>query len=327
MTRIFISLIFSLLITGTASAASEQNVVVTIKPLHSLVQGVMGDTGEATLLIEGAQSLHGFSLKPSQVKSLQEAKVVFYIDKTMESFLKTALDSLPEDVHKVPFARLSGIELLERREGGAWDEHDHDHGHKHAHDDEHEHKHSDAHNHGEGAEHGLEEDNLHIWLDPEIAKSIVLAVAEELAELYPENRDIYRSNAETMTARLKELDANLKEKLTPVQGQPYVVLHDAYPYFERRYDLMAVGSLTLDPEVPASAKKLKDIRAKLEETKARCIFREPQFDDRLVQTAAEGMDIKFGTLDPLGADMEPGEDLYFNLLTRLADNLADCLGN
>ncbi len=336
MTRIFISLMFALLLTGTASAASERDVVVTIKPLHSLVQGVMGDTGEATLLIEGAQSLHGFSLKPSQVKYLQKARIVFYVDETMESFLKTALDSLPEGVHKVPFARLPGIELLERREGGAWDEHDHDHGHshthehdeehKHAHEDEHDHKHGDTHNHGEGAEHGLEEDNLHIWLDPEIAQKIVLVVAEELAELYPENRGIYIANAETMTARLVEMDAELAEKLAPVQDQPYVVLHDAYPYFERRYNLMAVGSLTLDPEAPASAKKLKDIRAKLKETSARCIFREPQFDDRLVRTAAEGLDIKFGTLDPLGADIEPGEDLYFSLLNRLANNVADCLG-
>ncbi|MEX0583251.1 MAG: zinc ABC transporter substrate-binding protein [Sneathiella sp.] len=325
MTRIFISLMFALLITGTASAASEREVVVTIKPLHSLVQGVMGDTGKATLLIDGGQSLHGFSLKPSQVKYLQEARLVFYVDETMESFLKTALDSLPEEVHKVPFARLPDIELLERREGGAWDEHDHDHGHSHKH--EHEHKHGDAHKHGEEEGHGLEEDNLHIWLDPAIAQMIVLAVAEELAEHYPENRDIYMDNAEMLTARLSELDAELMKKLAPVQGQPYVVLHDAYPYFERRYNLMAVGSLTLDPEAPASAKKLKDIRAKLAETKARCIFREPQFDDRLVRTAAEGMGIKLGTLDPLGADLDPGEELYFSLLTRLADNMADCLGN
>ncbi|WP_340148536.1 zinc ABC transporter substrate-binding protein [uncultured Sneathiella sp.] len=312
MTRIFISLMFALLIAGTASTATARDVVVTIKPLHSLVQGVMGDTGEATLLIEGAQSLHGFSLKPSQVKYLQKARIVFYVNETMESFLKTALDSLPEGVHKVPLAHLPDIELLERREGGAWDEHDHDHGHSHTHEHE--------------GEHGLEEDNLHIWLDPDIAKSIVRAVAEELAGLYPENRGIYMANADALTARLIELDTELAEKLAPVQGQPYVVLHDAYPYFERRYNLMAVGSLTLDPETPASAKKLRDIREKLKETSARCIFREPQFDDRLVRTAAEGMDIKFGTLDPLGADIDPGAELYFSLLTGLADNVADCLG-
>lgn len=323
MTRFLFRLIILFLLPASAFAAEKAAVVTTIKPLHSLVQGVMGETGDATLLITGIASPHGFSLKPSQVSGLQDAGAVFYIDEAFESFLKNALAALPEDVKKVPLSHAEGVKLLERREGGAWDEDHHDHGHSHAYSDDHDDHEKEGHDDHDG--HGTEADNLHLWLDPENAIYITRAVTVELGRLYPENRTVYKENAQKQIARLNELDAELRARLAPLKGRSYIVLHDAYPYFEARYDLMAVGSLTLEPDAPASAKRLKEIREKIQETSAVCIFREPQFDDRLLQTAAEGLPVKLGVLDPLGADLEPGEDLYFTMMNALADNLAECL--
>lgn len=313
MMRFLFRLILLFLVPASALATETNAVVVTIKPLHSLVQGVMGETGKATLLISGTASPHGFSLKPSQVRGLQDAAVVFYIDGSFESFLKNALAALPERVRKVSLSHAEGVELLARREGGAWeeDDHGHEHGHSHA--------------HGNDDDHGTEADNLHIWLDPVNAIMITRAIAAELGRLYPENQPLYVQNAENQIARLENLDAELRTRLAPLHDKPYIVLHDAYPYFENRYGLQPVGSLTLEPDAPASAKKLKEIRLKIQETGAVCIFREPQFDDRLLQTAAEGLPVRLGTLDPLGATLDPGPDLYVELMNALAHNLTDCL--
>ncbi|MZR29846.1 zinc ABC transporter substrate-binding protein [Sneathiella litorea] len=313
MTRFLLRLVILFLIPTSAFASDSDAVVVTIKPLHSLVQGVMGETGDATLLITGIASPHGLSLKPSQVSRLQDAKVVFYIDDAFESFLKTALASLPEKVRKVSLSHAEGVELLERREGGTWEEdiHGHEHGHSHAHDD--------------NDDHGTEADNLHLWLDPKNAIHITRSVAAELGRLYPENQEIYNKNAKKQISRINALDAELRVRLASLAGRPYIVLHDAFPYFERHYNVLAVGSLTLEPDAPASAKRLKDIRAKIQESGATCIFKEPQFDDRLLQTAAEGMPVRLGILDPIGAELEPGADLYFDLMEALATGLRDCL--
>lgn len=330
MTRFFFRLLILFLFPATALAVEKVAVVTTIKPLHSLVQGVMGETGDAKLLITGISSPHGFSLKPSQVRDMQDAGAIFYIDEAFESFLKNALESLPEDVRKVSLSHAEGVKLLEQREGGAWDEHDHGHSHAHSddHDDHEDHKkegHEDHKGHENHEGHGTEADNLHLWLDPENAIYITRAVAYELGRLYPENRTVYKENALKQIARLNDLDATLRTRLAPLKGKAYIVLHDAYPYLEARYDLMAVGSLTLEPDTPASAKRLKEIREKIQKTNAVCIFREPQFDDRLLQTAAEGLPVRLGALDPLGAELEPGTELYFTMMNTLADGLADCL--
>lgn len=309
--RFLYSLIAVFFLVTSAHAEAPGGVVVTVKPLHSLVQGVMGDTAEATLLVTGTASPHGFSLKPSQVGALQAATVVFYIDETMETFLKNALDSLPDTVRKLRLSQADGIVLLERRDSGAWEAEDH-HG---------------GHSHHAGEEHGDEAHNMHLWLDPRNAVKMVRAINETLAGIYPENAALYTANAARLIARLGALDEELAGRLAPVRDRPFVVLHDAYPYFEARYGLTAVGSLTLEPDSPASAKKLKEIRHKLEATGARCLFREPQFSDRLLRTAAEGLDVNIGTLDPLGGELEPGADLYFILMRTLAGNLADCLAD
>lgn len=313
MTRFLIRLILLFLLPASALATETNTVVVTIKPLHSLVQGVMGTTGKATLLISGTASPHGFSLKPSQVRDLQDAAVVFYIDGSFESFLKNALAALPDGVRKVSLSHATGVEILERREGGAWD--DADHGHEHGH----------SHASGDADDHGTEADNMHLWLDPGNAIMITRAIATELGRLYPENKPVYIDNAEKQISRINALDAELRVRLASLTGRPFIVLHDAYPYFERHYNVLAVGSLTLEPDAPASAKRLKDIRAKIQDSGATCIFREPQFDDRLLRTAAEGLPVKLGILDPIGAELEPGADLYFDLMEALATGLRDCL--
>jgi len=313
----------------TVAVAQTPNVVVTIKPLHSLVVGVLGDSTKAQLLLAANTSPHDFHLKPLQLKMMQQADVVFYVDDSFETFLLSALEILPQKVVTVPLARTAQLSLLPYRSGGLWESHAHDkhgddeHAHnEHAHD-KHAHE-AEAHHHDE-AHHSHDGDDMHVWLAPKNAQKMAVAIGEVLAVADPENRTTYRTNARSLVEKIDALDTRLKVELSEIRAQPFVVFHDAYQYFEHAYGLNAIGSITLEPDMPAAPQRIKALRTKLQQTGARCIFREPQFPDRLIDTISEGMSVRIGTLDPLGAELTPDGDLYFKLLENLALNLKRCL--
>lgn len=286
-------------------------VVASIAPVHSLAAAVMAGVGEAVLLVKGASSPHDYSLKPSDARALNGAKVVFLVDeKSLEGFLAKPLAALAGKAKVVRLAAVPGVKRLEPREGGAWEGHDdHDHGHEAKKRDRHE------------------EDELdpHLWLDPKNAKAMTSAMAAALAEADPAHAAAYRDNAARALDRLDALDADLKARLAAAAGKPFVVYHDAYQYFEAAYGLAAAGSVTVSPERKPGAKRLKAIRAKIAELKAACVFSEPQFDPRLAGTLADGTGARTGILDPLGAALAPGADLYPRMMENLADAVSGCL--
>ena len=104
-----------------------------------------------------------------------------------------------------------------------------------------------------------------------------------------------------------------------------MVFHDAYQYLEQRYGLTPVGSVTISPDIAPSAKRLTELRRKISGLKATCVFAEPQFEPKLVDTVVEGTNARKGTLDPEGGAIPAGPDLYFTLMRAIATNLKACL--
>ena len=311
--------------------AEPPDVVVSIKPIHSLVAGVMRGMGEPTLLIEGAGSPHTYSLRPSEARAIADADVVFWVGEGLETFLAGPLATLAPDSRLVALGAAPGVMLLPTRSGGMWDEHDHDeHGGEEADHDQHDAPHEDhaaEAGHGE-AEHddGRGASDMHVWLDPQNAEAMVDTIAATLAETDPDNADSYERNAARLREGLDRLDRQLAETLAPVVDRPFVVFHDGYQYLERRYGLNAIGSISVGPDRRPGARRLGEIRAMLEETDAACVFAEPQFEPALVETVIEGTSARAGVLDPLGAELDEGPDQYFRLLDALAGSLVHCLG-
>lgn len=308
--------LLSFIIFSPLANAQEAEVSVSIKPLHSLVAGVMEGTGTPSLLVAGNESLHDFQLRPSQMRQLQKARVVFYVDDAFETFLNNAFGTLPASVHRSALAQKAGLTVLSHRKGGAWEVHEH---HAHEHEQHHDH---DAHDHDE---HDHQHEDLHVWLDIGNAQKMVRSIASELGFIYPQHKAIYEQNAQAMIARMTALDEEIKQQLAGVKDKPFIVFHDAYQYFERRYGLSAVGSITFEPEESPSPSRLTQMRKKLKETGATCVFREPIFSDKLVLSITEGSNARTGTLDPEGAALEAGKDLYFLLMKNLAENIRKCL--
>ncbi|MFB9911470.1 zinc ABC transporter substrate-binding protein ZnuA [Rhizobium paknamense] len=315
----------SLAFPGLALAQAE--VVASVKPLHSIVAAVMQGVGKPDLLVEGAGSPHSYSLKPSKARALEKADVIFWIGPGLESFLDKPLDALASKATVVSLAEAPGLTLLPYREGGAFDAHDDEHeeaGHDHGAHKEHAH---DAHaDHGHD-DHGHEGMDMHVWLDPDNARIIAKTVADTLASKDPAHADQYRQNLASFEKTLDGLDAELKTKLQPVKDKPFIVFHDAYQYFEHHYPVSVAGSITVSPETAPGAERVAEIHAKVKSLKATCIFAEPQFPPKLIKVVAEGTDAKTGVLDPLGADLKDGPDLYPTLMRQLADNLVKCLKN
>lgn len=333
---------------GAAGAAARTAgqapaVLVTLKPVHSLVAGVMAGVGEPRLLIAGAASPHTYSLRPSDARALAAADLVFWVGDGMETFLQKPLETLAGDAAVVTLSQAAGVTLLKTRAGGTWEAHDERH-HDEEHHDETEAGHGEEHlgeeHHGEADaghdehEHGADHEehahhhgasNLHLWLDPDNAMAIVRAAVTALSEVDPDHAADYARNGEALIDRLAALDRELRADLTPVFQAPFVVFHDAYAYFERHYDLNAVGSITISPERTPGAQRLSEIRAKIGELGAVCVFSEPQFAPRVVRTVIEGTSARQGVLDPLGADHPAGPDAYFTLMRDLAGSLKKCL--
>ncbi len=299
-----LALLFGL--STTPACAEAPKIVVSIKPLHSLIASIMQGVGDPVLLVRGGASPHDYALKPSDAKALQGADVVFWVGEGLESFLVKPLSALPKQTQTVEVMDMTGLTLLEARKGGAWEAHEHGHEHENHH-----------------TEHGGV--NAHLWLDPANAKEIAKTVAMTLAARDKANAALYAANAEALSKRLDALDGELKASLGSLTQRRFVVFHDAYQYFEQRYDLNAAGSITVSPDRPPSAKRLTLIRDRIRDLDVPCVFAEPEFEPKLVNTVIEGTKARKGVLDPEGAAIPEGPDLYFTLMRNLAKSLAACL--
>lgn len=328
----------SVLAGSSLAARAEVNVVASIKPVHSLVAAVMEGVGTPGLIVDGAGSPHTYALKPSQARMLEKADVVFWIGHEMEAFLEKPLETVAAKATAVALIEAHDLAKLGFREGGAFEKHDHeDHeGHEHEAkaDDEHDHHEEEAHaendhDHERSEEgethHQHEEFDGHVWLDPRNAKIMVHEIEETLIKADPANAEKYQANAKAVTAKLDELIAEITAELEPVKDKGFIVFHDAYHYFENRFDVRASGSITVTPDVMPGAERITEIQAKVKELGATCVFAEPQFEPKLIETVAEGTSAKSGVIDPLGSSLENGPDLYFKTIRNMALSIKTCL--
>jgi len=289
----FVSLFFNNVVEA-APLPTAVHVVVTIKPAYSWVAAVMKGVGKPELLIKGGESVHTYSLKPSDAHLLAQADVVFFIDKSVEAFLQKSLQTIAAKAQAVPLSTAPGIKLLAARRGKYFEQH--------------------AGHHASF--------NPHIWLDPQNAIYATNYIAAILAKKDPQHAAAYLDNAKRYTNDLTTLIARTQQALAPYHKGKFIVFHDAYYYYEKRFGVQAVGAIMVDAAHQPSAKRLKEIRKKIAETKAICVFSEPQFTPKLLNVLVEGLDnVRVGKLDPLGADLPAEEGSY----ARLIDNITDSL--
>ena len=269
----------------TTSASAGLRVVTTIQPIHSITASIMQGVGEPELLIPATTSPHHFNLRPSQRRSLEHADLLIWVGEPLEGFMPRIISSLPDEV--------SILSLL-----------------------------------GPGAghhEHGHEDINPHIWLNPVQTVVISENIRDALIQLDPLHKAQYRQNAVALKQRLLELDNQLAHQLRPYSDRPFIVFHDAYTYLVERYGLQQVGIVTPDEHQLPGGKHLQILRKQLKEQIIPCLFTEPQFEPAIVENLVRGTSTRVQSLDPVGSDYASGPNAYFEMMKALGHQLSQCL--
>ena len=331
--KLISSVLIAFLATISISKA-EVKVVASIKPIHSLVSYVMDGVGKPDVIVDGYNSPHGFSLKPSHAKMIENADLIIWVGEDLEAFLEKPLNTISKKAVNIEIMDLSGIKKLKFREKNIFEGHDdHGHGHKEKKHDDHGHGHKekkhDDHGHKEAKhdDHGHDkhahgEHDPHVWLDPMNAKVIIKEIENQLVKLDPDNSSKYKANSKKAQSELDNLTKNIKRDLKG--NLRFVVFHDAYQYFENRFGIKVLGALTVNPDVLPGAEQLSEIREVIEHEKVNCLFSEPQFNPAIIKSIAKDTKIKTGVLDPLGATLDKGKGMYSELLQSMYASFKGC---
>ncbi|WP_245866491.1 zinc ABC transporter substrate-binding protein [Oceaniglobus roseus] len=313
-----LSIAAALILSPAAALAEPPRVVTDIPPVQSLAAMVMQDIGTPALLMGKGVSPHDYHMRPSEAGALAESDVVIWIGPELTPSLADSIASLAGDALNLELIDSPGTTVLPTRveaQLGDAEEHE-DHGE--AHSVEGDHGDDDGHGHAHGAT------DPHAWLDPENAKAWLSTIAETLAEIDPDNAAAYFANAETAQARLSEQEEDIADDIADAAPGPHIVFHDAFQYFEARFDIPAAGAIALSDATAPGPARIAALRALVQENKIVCAFAEPQFNAGLVATVFEGSGAKVAVIDPLGTALEPGPGLYPALLDEVAKAMASC---
>ena len=298
----------------TSADSSTPSIVVSIKPLHSLVSAVTQGVTEPVLLFDGFSSPHTTQLKPSMMRQLRKADLLVWVGAGVEVYLdRVVADQTPRS-GVISFAQIDGIQRLPFR--------------------------FDDHRHGDPAEFGsgkrgadadkvraelADSVDFHVWLDPGNARELVMYLAEYLSDIDSSNAESYDNNAQQMLATLSQLDQQLELLLGGLADVPFLVFHDSFQYLEKRYQLHRALVIAEQPEVQPGARRLKRILQRVESQQVKCLFTEPQFPARVLSMLQRDSSVEVATLDPLASGHDAGPDLYADWLLELGQTMHDCL--
>ncbi|WP_314187237.1 zinc ABC transporter substrate-binding protein ZnuA [Aggregatibacter kilianii] len=327
------------------SAAASATIVTSVKPLGFIASSIANGITDTEVLVPAGASPHDYSLKPSDVQKLKSAEMLIWIGEDVDAFLDKSIDDLDykkvltiKDIAAIePFLLKGEHHHHHHGEGDAHEGHDHAHkghehkGHEHAHEG-HDHKHEHKHEHGhEGHEHHHDHEhedlgvNWHVWYSPDISKAVAQRIAAKLLKQYPEKKDLIEKNVAEFNRTLDEQSAKIKTQLEGVKDKGFYVFHDAYGYFNNAYGLKQIGYFTINPLVAPGAKTLAKIKEEIAEHKVTCLFAEPQFTPKVIESLSKGTKVNVGRLDPMGDAVKLGANSYAAFLQFTADSYAQCL--
>ena len=318
MSKNFISLAAGMAMIGGVAMSDTPKVAVDISPVHSLVSRVMHGVGTPDLIVQAGASPHGYTLRPSEAKALQDAQMVFWMGESLSPWMEGALDTLSRDATIITLLERDETILLEFREGALFEEHDHDDHGDEKHDDHGDEKHDDHGDHGHGSY------DPHAWLSPDNARIWLNLIASQLSIVDPENAGTYFANAAAGRLEIEALKAEVNSLLEPVRGKKFIVFHDAYQYFEEAFKISASGAISLGDASKPSPARIAEIQGRIEEESIDCVLSEPQFNKGLVATVMAGSNANTNVIDPLGVGLKPGPNLYNELIRDMTKTLVDC---
>lgn len=303
MIRLALILLF---FAAPACAGTPPNIATDIPAIHSLVASVMGDLGAPKSVMDPTASPHGYALRPSEAKTLSRADIIFWVGPAQSPSLARAIKNLAPKASSSSLIDAPGTHILPRRETaifGEYDDHD-------AHSEHHDHDHGPI--------------DPHAWLDPQNAIIWLDHIAETITKHDPENAAEYRENAARAKTDIRAAMGEIEIQLSGLNAK-YIVLHDAFQYFETRFDLPAAAALSPSDATAPGPARVVALRQVIVDQNIVCIFSEPNTNIGIINVLRDGTSLKFATIDPIGVAISPGKTLYVALLKNMADTMKSCL--
>ncbi|EGT76178.1 zinc ABC transporter substrate-binding protein ZnuA [Haemophilus haemolyticus] len=299
---------------------ANADVLTSVKPLGFIVSSIAeGVTGTQVLVPAGA-SPHDYNLKLSDIQKVKSADLVVWVGEDVDSFLDKPISQI-ERKKVITIADLADVKplLIQAHHEHFHEDGDHDHKHEHDHDHKHDHEHHD-HDHHEGLT-----TNWHVWYSPAISKIVAQKVADKLTAQFPNKKALIAQNLSDFNRTLAEQSEKITAQLANVKDKGFYVFHDAYGYFNDAYGLKQTGYFTINPLVAPGAKTLAHIKEEIDEHKVNCLFAEPQFTPKVIESLAQNTKVNVGQLDPIGDKVTLGKNSYATFLQSTADSYMECL--
>ncbi len=273
---------------GQENSVKKPLIAASINPIYQILLAITKDKNNSVLLIDTKFSEHDFQLKTSDVESINNAELVFYVDDSLEKnlvkFIKN--NSLEKKSHEL--SGVNGIKLLQRRDNSG-------------------------------------EIDPHLWLNPQNAIKIAEFMAEKISEIDPENRTKYNENLQKFIVETNKIEITIRRKLARAKHSSYVFYHDGYQYFEDYFSLKPIQIFLQGSDSDLSVKNARAFDSVARQRKLKCLFSDIADERNAAIKLAQNYKIKFAILDLIGEKNVPGFKGYSKLLLRIAETMDACL--
>lgn len=302
MAQIFLTSLFPSIVSAQTVTKNPHKIriVTSIKPVTLLVFAITKNTAEIKQLIPDFASIHDYSFKPSDLKKIDQADIIFRVDEHMEAMLNPVFDRLPKEIPLISLAERGNILLLPMSTKGDKQQ-GHNHGHQHGNTD------------------------LHIWTSPQNAIIMAQEITVALSKLDPKNANNYKNNLQSLTSEITKTATKIARNLTAVKNKKYVVFHNSWQYFQKSFGLPKPIIIALHESITPGVKSIRETRVKIKKIRPSCVFADPHVSDARVRTLTEGFDINDANIDVLASGYLVDDNAYINWLKSMEQQILGCL--
>ena len=284
----------------SSHAQSTPQVVVSIKPIHSIVAFLMEGIASPELLLQSNNSAHTFHLKPSQIRMIDTADLVISIGDEFEIGLRKALKNLDES-NRFEIISLGSLNVHKYRADKIYEKAQQ-----------------------EDSQEDLTAD-MHLWLDLDNMKKIAQHINGLLIDINPANQDKYNMNLASLNSKLDILQIELEKQMLPFSSDLYATYSDTIQYFEKKYNLGRPVIVTPYHGARLSINRTLASKNTINDLNIPCLIYGTEVRKSQISVLSEGLKIKAHKIDILGQEFDEGPNHYFNLMKKISNQVASCL--
>lgn len=244
-------------------------VAATTGFIGDMVRNVGGERVRVSVVVPLGADPHSFEPRPSTLREVSRARVLFANGLGLEPFLEKIQAQLPPGARTVKLAEgMPG--LIE----------------------------GDEHPGEEGQGHTHAAYDPHLWLDPSYGARYVERIRDALSQADPAGKGTYAANAARYLAGIRKTDSEVRAclRMVPVARRKIVSQHEALLYFARAYGITIVGSIADFAGQEKGPQSFARLAQAMKSQGVRTVFTEPQFSSAEAKALAEATGAKIGRI-------------------------------